>query len=115
MKSLERYLRLVEYSSIPLIALMTLYILSGYGMITPLFNVIGFTYPTSHKIHTLPLIRYLTSVLTAIHGYCGIIIMANRHVRNVVLRNAIVYLALLYVAVLTSLITLAELMLLLPT
>ncbi len=111
MKSLEYYLRLVEYSSIPLMTLMTLYILSGYGMITPLFNIIGFTYSTSHKIHTLPLIRYLTSILTAIHCYCGIIIMTNRRVRNPVLRNVIAYLALLYAALLTSLTTLAELIL----
>jgi|GEM_PF-535292 len=78
-KKVRICLKIVEYSSIPLSLVMFLYILSGYGMISTVPSLIGFTYPTSVKIHTLPLLRYVASLLIALHGYAGIVVLVNRY------------------------------------
>lgn len=114
MKSLESVLKLVEYTSIPLSVLMLFYVLSGYGMISTIPSYIGFTYSTSFKIHTLPLLRYLTTVLVALHGCCGLILMAYRRVKSEFVRDLITYLSLAYAGLMILIATVSEITLILP-
>lgn len=94
-RAVHRSLKLVEYTAIPLSLTFLLYVLSGYGMISPILNVLGFTFITSTKIHTLPLLRYLTSVLATIHFYCGVVVLTHRRVKNARLREVLKALGLI--------------------
>ncbi|MCC6015265.1 MAG: hypothetical protein LM564_06140 [Desulfurococcaceae archaeon] len=71
------WLRVVEATSVPLAVLLLLYVVSGYGMIYP--GVLGLTYRTSSYLHTHPLLRYLTSILVALHGYGGSVLLSSRY------------------------------------
>jgi len=102
-------LKIVEYTSIPISLVMFLYVLSGYGMISPVPSLIGFTYPTSVKIHTLPLLRYMTALLIALHGYAGIIVLANRRLwRYKIIKNLVEVLGTLYTSLIIVIVTLSE-------
>jgi hypothetical protein len=102
-------LRIVEYTSIPLSLVMSLYVLSGYGMVSPIPSLIGFTYPTSVKIHTLPLLRYVTSLLIALHGYAGIVVLANRYLwRYKVVKDLVEVLGTIYALLIIMIATLSE-------
>jgi hypothetical protein len=102
-------LRIVEYTSIPLSLAMFLYVLSGYGMISPIPSLVGFTYPTSVKIHTLPLLRYVTSLLIALHGYAGVVVLANRYLwRYKVVKDLVEVLDTIYALLIIMIATLSE-------
>ena len=102
-------LRIVEYTSIPLSLVIFLYVLSGYGMVSPIPSLIGFTYSTSAKIHTLPLLRYVTSLLIALHGYAGVVVLANRYLwRYKVVKDLVEVLGTIYALLIIMIATLSE-------
>lgn len=114
--NIYKYLKLVEYTSIPLTIAIFLYIMSGYGMISPIPSVIGFTYWVSNKIHTLPLLRYMTTLLVVIHAYAGITIIINRNKylqRHAVVKNILSLINFTYAAIIVVVVTLAEIYMLL--
>ncbi|MEM1796079.1 MAG: hypothetical protein QXT76_06400 [Sulfolobales archaeon] len=107
------WLKVVEASSIPLSVLLAVFILSGYGMLFPRFmTYLGFNYRVSTYLHNHPLLRYLTAVLVAIHGYGGFMLLINRYSRNPILRSVLQALAVIYVSLLVLIPTLAELLML---
>ena len=84
------WLRVVEFTSIPLAVLLLLCVVSGYGMLYPrFFRPLGLTYRTSTYLHTHPLLRYLTTVLAALHGYGGVVVLSNRYLRRYGMLRAI--------------------------
>lgn len=101
-------LKLVEYTSIPLTICIMLYLLSGYGIISPIFDLVGLAYTVSVKIHTLPLLRFATVVLAMLHFYGGIMLISNRHVRSEKMRRLIKSLTLVTISALSFLIVLSE-------
>lgn len=101
-------LRLVEYTSIPLTICIMLYLLSGYGIMSPIFDLVGLTYAVSVKIHTLPLLRVVTVVLAMLHSYGGIVLISSRHVRSEKMRGLIKSLTLVTILALSFLIILSE-------
>ncbi|MEM1983049.1 MAG: hypothetical protein QXZ10_02845 [Sulfolobales archaeon] len=104
-----RYLKLVEYTSLPLTTALLLYIVSGYGMVSNIPAIIGFNYPLSSRIHTLPLLRYLTTILVAIHSYAGLAILINRNLwKKPTIKNLLSYINLIYVTFLILIITMSE-------
>lgn len=107
-KKVYRCLKLVEYTSMPLTLLLLLYVLSGYGTISPIPGVVGFTYSTSIKIHTLPLLRYLITVTTALHLYGGAVVLAHRRVRNRKLTMAVEAASLALALLMVTLATIIE-------
>ncbi len=110
-----KHLKLVEYTSLPLSVAILLYIISGYGTISQVPSVIGFNYVTSVKAHTLPLLRYLTTLLVAAHVYAGNVLIINRSLRNNPrLKGLLTYLNVLYATLLIAVATLSEIDLLLP-
>ncbi len=109
--SIYKYLKLVEYTSIPLTIAIFLYVMSGYGMISPIPSIIGFTYLISREVHTLPLLRYMTTLLLVVHAYAGIAVVINRSrylQRHIVVKNALSLISLIYAAIIISITTLAE-------
>ncbi len=112
-RAVHRSLKLVEYTAIPLSLTLSLYVLSGYGMISPTLNLLGFTYVTSTKIHTLPLLRYLTSVLVAVHLYCGVVVLTHRRVKNARLRGVLKALGLVLAFLIAAFATTSEVIMLL--
>ncbi|MCX8185252.1 MAG: hypothetical protein RMI56_01590 [Sulfolobales archaeon] len=71
--------------------------------------VLGFNYRLSIYIHTHPVLRYIASVLVAIHGYGGFVLLVNRYVRKPMLKYALFTIALAYVAILIIVPTFIEL------
>lgn len=113
-RSVYLWLKVVEATSIPLAILMSLYILSGYGLTLPgLFRHLGFTYRTSLYIHTHPLLRYLTTVATALHTFGGVVILVRRYIKRSTLALVIEIIVAGYLILVVSLATLAELYLIL--
>lgn len=107
------WLRVVEATSVPLSVFLMLYVLSGYGMILPdLTRLVGFSYRVSAYLHGHPTLRYLTTVLIALHGYGGFVLLVNRHVRNAAINRALMLLGLAYAVLLVSVSTVVELVLL---
>ncbi len=106
-------LRIVEYTSIPLTLCLVLYLLSGYGMISPILSLVGLTYATSAKIHTLPLLRIAIAVLSILHFYGGALLLLNRNIRNERMRKFIKTIVLVIALILSLLIALSEIALLL--
>ncbi|MGC8975783.1 MAG: hypothetical protein ACP5KB_06285 [Thermoprotei archaeon] len=106
-------LRLVEYTSIPLTLCSILYLLSGYGIISPVFSLVGLTYTISVKIHTLPLLRLVTVILAILHLYGGVVVISSRHVRSWKRRRLIKSFTLAMVSMFLFLIALSELKMLL--
>lgn len=102
-------LRLVEYTSIPLAFCIMLYILSGYGIISPIFSLVGLTYHVSVRIHTLPLLRFVTAVLTILHTYGGVVLILSRHLKNEKIKELIKLFTLVVLLVFLFLIVLSEL------
>jgi hypothetical protein len=77
------WLKVVETTSIPLAVSMLLYVLSAYGLVVPeLTEYLGFSYRNSQYIHTHPLLRYSTTVATALHTFGGVVILARRYVKR---------------------------------
>lgn len=109
-RSRETYicLKLIEYTSIPLAICIMLYILSGYGMVSPIFGALGFTYRVSVTIHTLPLLRFATAVLSILHLYGGIVVLANRYIRDWRVREPIKLLTLAALSIILILVVLSE-------
>ena len=84
------WLRVVEFTSISLAVLLLLCVVSGYGMLYPrFFRPLGLTYRIFTYLHTHPLLRYLTTVLAALHGYGGVVILFNRYLRRYGMLRAI--------------------------
>lgn len=110
-RSAYLWLRIVEFTAIPLIIFMALYMLSGYGMLYPqLTRLIGFSYRLSVYIHTSPILRYLISLFVALHGCGGIVLLARRYVSNAALRNVIQVLGIAYAAVVIAIPTIVEIL-----
>ncbi|MEM2681081.1 MAG: hypothetical protein QXL11_00205 [Zestosphaera sp.] len=109
-KARETYfcLRIVEYTSIPLTVCIIFYIVSGYGMVSPILNIVGLTYSVSAKMHTLPLLRFVTAVLAILHFYGGVMIISSRHVKREKIRELIKLITLVTALILSSLIVLSE-------
>ncbi|MCS7099713.1 MAG: hypothetical protein RMH84_01025 [Sulfolobales archaeon] len=114
MRSAYTWLRIVEVTAIPISALLALYVLSGYGMVSPgVTSVLGFTYRFSTYVHSHPVLRYLTTVLVAAHGCGGFMLLVSRYVRKPILKHALSAAALVYAVVLLTVSTLVELALML--
>ncbi|MCS7108538.1 MAG: hypothetical protein RMH77_02865 [Sulfolobales archaeon] len=111
-----KHLKLVEYTSLPLAVLLLFYILSGYGMISNIPSIIGLNYVISSRIHTLPLLRYILTVLVIIHSYSGFTIVINRNLqKRVIIRNILSTINLAYALILGFITTLSEIsMMLMP-
>ncbi|MEM3948834.1 MAG: hypothetical protein QXM76_04505 [Zestosphaera sp.] len=107
-RKIHRCLKIVEYTSLPLTLLLLIYVLSGYGTVSPVPGVIGFTYPTSVRIHTLPLLRYLTAAIAALHLYGGAVVLAHRRVRNAILVRVIEVVGLALALLTVALATMSE-------
>lgn len=104
-----RYLKLVEYTSLPLAITAFLYLVSGYGMISTIPSLLGFNYVISSKVHTLPLLRYLTTLLIAAHVFTGGTVVVNRSLHKYPrLRKLMQFLNSLYTLVLVVMATLSE-------
>ncbi|MEM2341021.1 MAG: hypothetical protein QXX94_03385 [Candidatus Bathyarchaeia archaeon] len=78
-------LLIIEFTSLPLLMLASIYLLSGYQMLVPELRII----PESRKIHTDRFLRILTILLTYLHALGGIIIVVERRLRKEVLKNII--------------------------
>ena len=108
-RSAYLWLRVVELTSIPLAAFMALYVISGYGMLAPrLTRVLGLGYRVSAYLHTNPTLRYLTSLLAALHGCGGVVLLARRYARDPRLRWALELLGVAYAAALVAISTAVE-------
>ncbi len=113
-RSVYLWLKVVEATSIPLAILMSLYILSAYGLTLPeLFGHLGFTYRTSQYVHTHPLLRYLTTIATALHTFGGVVILVRRYTRRNTLALITEIVVAGYLILIVSLATVAELYLIL--
>jgi len=108
-RRLRLYLRLVEATSIPLAALVALYVLTGYGMVSEALRPLGLSYAVSARIHTSRELRVLLVALAALHGYPGLALLAHRRVRGEGLRVALEALALALTVAFVALCAYAEL------
>jgi len=94
----KRYLKyillILEASSIPLLLLITILILSGYGILYPsqikLLTGELMTEKLAYRIHTDGVIRLLTLILAFIHGYTGLLILIEKYVRTRLLKNVLI-------------------------
>ncbi|MCS7114949.1 MAG: hypothetical protein RMJ15_07385 [Nitrososphaerota archaeon] len=91
-------LLIVEFTSIPLLVLASIYLISGYQMLAPQVRII----PEPRKIHVDSLLRVLTIFLAYLHILGGIIVVVERRLRKEVLKKIIETVA---VIVITSLLT----------
>ncbi|MCS7104756.1 MAG: hypothetical protein NZ954_04245 [Thermofilaceae archaeon] len=82
-RRLRIYLKLVEITSIPLTVLLLIYILSGYGMVSPSLRILGFNYAFSARLHTSPWLRLSIVVLTVLHGHSGLAVLARKKIRSI--------------------------------
>ena len=105
------WLKVVESTSIPLAVFLLLCVVSGYGMLYPgFFRPLGLTYRTFVYLHTHPLVRYLVTVLAALHGYGGVVVLSSRYLRKYgVLRVVVEVLALLIAVAVIAMSTAIEL------
>ncbi|MEM2112426.1 MAG: hypothetical protein QXX08_11215 [Candidatus Bathyarchaeia archaeon] len=71
-------LLIVEFTSLPLLVLASIYLLSGYQMLTPEVRII----PEPRKIHTDRFLRILTIFLAYLHTFGGIILVVERCLRK---------------------------------
>lgn len=78
-------LLMVEFTSILLIVLGSIYLLSGYQLLNPELRII----PEPRRIHSDRFLRLLTITLTYLHALGGIMIMIKRRLRRGVLRKAV--------------------------
>jgi len=107
--------KVVEWAKILIAVFLLLCVVSGYGMLYPtFFGPLGLTYRTFAYIHTHPLVRYLVTVLAALHGYGGVVVLSSRYLRKYgVLRIVVEVLALLVAVAVIAMSTAIELALLL--
>ena len=98
-RRLRLYLRLVEYTSVPLTALMVLYVLTGYGTVSPVLRHLGLSYALSSSLHTSPALRWLLNALVVLHGYPGLAFLARKKLKSGKLwRAAEVTIAIAFIA-----------------
>ncbi|MEM2272610.1 MAG: hypothetical protein QXX56_00130 [Candidatus Bathyarchaeia archaeon] len=71
-------LLMVEFTSIPLVVLASVYLLTGYQMLVPDLRIL----PEPMRIHVDRFLRVLAIFLAYIHALGGIIIMAERRLRR---------------------------------
>ena len=60
---------------------MVLYILTGYGMISPALRHLGLSYALSSNLHTSPALRWLLNALVVLHGYSGLALLARKKLK----------------------------------
>mgnify|MGYP000580735432 CR=1 FL=1 len=103
-------LLLVELTSIPLLILMSIYIITAYGMLNPKFIglITSLNYVISLRIHTDSLLRITCVILTMTHSYGGLTLLITRRVRNRKIASTIIMLMTLIIATLTSIYLIAE-------
>lgn len=78
-------LLMVEFTSIPLTVVASIYLLSGYQMLNPEVRIIS----EPRRIHTDRFLRILTILLTYLHTFGGIVFIAERRLRRETLRKMI--------------------------
>ena len=103
-------LLLVELTSIPLLILMSIYIITAYGMLNPGFIglVTSLNYVTSLRIHTDGFLRIFCVVLTMTHTYGGLVLLITRRIKNRKIAGIIIALMTLIIATLTAICLIAE-------
>ena len=103
-------LLLVELTSIPLFILISLYMITAYGMLNPKFIglITGLNYVTSLRIHTDTLLRISCVILTMTHSYGGLTLLVTRRVRNRKIASIIITLVTLIIVTLASIYLIAE-------
>jgi len=103
-------LLLVELTSIPLFILISLYMITAYGMLNPKFIglITGLNYVTSLRIHTDTLLRMSCVILTMTHSYGGLTLLVTRRVRNRKIASTIITLVTLIIVTLASIYLIAE-------
>ena len=106
-RSLRLALAIVEATSIPLILLLSLYILSGYQMLLPGIYIM----PAARTIHTDRVLRAVFLALVYLHSLTGFIIMCERRIRGKLLRIAAEYTAIAALSILIAVSLIIELML----
>lgn len=89
-RTLRLALAIVEATSIPLIVLLSLYILSGYQMLNPGLYIM----PAARTVHTDRILRVVFLALVYLHSLTGLIIMCERRIRRRLLRSAVEYIAI---------------------
>ena len=89
------FLLMVEFTSIPLIVLGSIYLLSGYQLLNPELRII----PEPRRIHSDRFLRLLTITLAYLHALGGVIIIIGRRLKRDISRK----IAEIAVVVLTAL------------
>ncbi|RLG82215.1 MAG: hypothetical protein DRO40_08255 [Thermoprotei archaeon] len=115
---MKRYLKyllpILEGSSIPLLFIITILILSGYGILYParIKILTGglMTEGLAYKIHTDKIIRLSTLVLLFIHGYAGVLILIEKYVRTELLKNVLILICTIILVYLYSLMILLDIL-----
>jgi len=115
MKKHLKYLFLIlEASSIPLLFIITILILSGYGILYPsqIKMLTGglMTERLAYKIHTDKIIRLLTLILLFIHGYTGLLILIEKYIRTRLLKNVLILICTIIMAYFYSLMILLDIL-----
>lgn len=103
---LKYMLLLVEFTSIPLLALCTVYLLTGYQILLPHLRVI----PNASSIHVDKVLRALFVTFCLVHGYAGTIILINRRTRSRARVKALELLVSALIAVLAAFLVYLELL-----
>jgi len=103
-------LLLVELTSIPLFILMSIYIITAYGMLNPKFigSITGLNYVTSLRIHTDSLLRITCVILTMTHSYGGLTLLITRRIRNRKIADIGITLMTIVIVTLTGIYLIAE-------
>jgi len=114
-KKYIKYLFLVlEASSIPLLFIITILILSGYGILYPsqIKMLTGglMTERLAYKIHTDKIIRLSALILLFIHGYTGLLILIEKYVRTRLLKNVLILICTIIMAYFYSLMILLDIL-----
>jgi hypothetical protein len=95
------YVRVIEYTSIPLLVGFYVIYLSGKGLIkvelvkAMTFGLIG--YFESITLHVSSFLNYLVAILVVLHSVAGLCLMVNRKVKNRSLRALLEIIVLLLV------------------
>ncbi len=95
---LRKYIRylmiVVEASSIPLLILILLMILSGYGILYPdkIRMLTGglISDRIAFKIHTDIVIRISIIAILLIHGFTGLLLLSEKYIRNNLMKKIII-------------------------
>ncbi|MEM2168984.1 MAG: hypothetical protein QXX99_03635 [Candidatus Bathyarchaeia archaeon] len=82
-KLMKMLLLIVEFTSIPLIALGFIYLVSGYQMLSPELKII----PEPRRIHTDMFLRILSISLAYLHALGGVMIIIERRLRRDILKK----------------------------